>query len=211
MRYLNGSSNGSDETDSRIALRPSGDPPVQIPYAFRGEAGTPDEGEIGELIKYLRVLVSNKFKILAAAFLGVMIGIIVSVMQTPVYRAQVSVEFQGKVESTLKDQKGSNYEAMADIQTQAKLLKSQSLIRRVWNKLDPSQRSQADSISSKGQTAGETSKNDADTDVPDSSAYVPPPQPSVWGVCSRSSHRLLPSFSSNPSPRPGFPHGGCDD
>ncbi len=111
-----------------------------------------------------------------------MIGIIVSVMQTPIYRAQVSVELQGKVESTLKDQKRSNFDAMADIQTQAKLLKSISLIKRVWKKLDPSLRSQADSVSSKSQTAGESSKNEAATDIPDSSAYVPPPQLSVWGV-----------------------------
>ncbi|HWR52631.1 MAG TPA: polysaccharide biosynthesis tyrosine autokinase [Bryobacteraceae bacterium] len=88
------------------------------------------------LSEYWRTIRRWKGTVLLIAFLGVAAGILVTLPQTPVYRAKVSLEVQGINENflNLRDVNptamNTQYSPDYDVQTQVRVLQSQALIER---------------------------------------------------------------------------------
>ncbi len=88
----------------------------------------------------LRLLFRHKFAILLFSIAGCALGILIALPQRPVYQARVSLEIQGRNEDFLNakdvDPTAVNYSAESYLQTQIKILESQSLMDRVIRKLE---------------------------------------------------------------------------
>lgn len=113
------------------ALEPS-------PVAIRIEAA-PDNRRADALLKAWSFLIRRKWILLIACVAGAAAGILLSALQTPLYQGRVSMEVQnfrddfmdmGKVDPT-----SVNYEADSYVQTQLKLLQSDSVLERVAAKV----------------------------------------------------------------------------
>jgi polysaccharide biosynthesis transport protein len=112
----------------------------EIPASAYGrEAG--DEFETGGLIEYWRILRRHKGVWIIFAFAGALLGFLLTLPQTPLYQARTSVEIIGLNDNFLNfkqvspvAQTGATSET-ADIQTQIKILQSESLLDRVFSKL----------------------------------------------------------------------------
>src|ERR1035438_131832 len=95
----------------------------------------------GGLLDYWRILRRRKGTVILAAFFGILIGVLVTLPQTPVYQARASLEIQdiNKNFMNSKDMSPVNdtgsYAALTDIQTQIKILQSETLIERTVQKL----------------------------------------------------------------------------
>lgn len=92
------------------------------------------------LLDYLRILFRNKGIILAIATVGMLLAVLITLPQVPLYRARATVEIQGVNNEFLNTKQaanddGSNSSIMADIQTQIKILDSEFLIDRVIDRL----------------------------------------------------------------------------
>ena len=123
-------------TDPRPAYPERLYPERQYPDA--SASGDPEQGG---LLEYWRILRRRKGTLLIIAFVGALIGFLVTLPQTPIYQAHTSVEIVGLNEKFLNmrqidpvTQTGSTSET-SDIQTQIKILQSESLIERVLTKL----------------------------------------------------------------------------
>lgn len=112
----------------------------------RNSAPTPTEFPGGAspsslLLEYWHIFRRRKGTILIAAFLGVLAGILFTLPQTPIYQARTSLEIQGINENFLDMKEGRlastlpDYSLDAYIQTQMKILQSDTLIERVMTKL----------------------------------------------------------------------------
>jgi succinoglycan biosynthesis transport protein ExoP len=106
----------------------------------------PPEPESGGLIEYWRILRRRKGTLLLVAFLGAIAGFLITLPRTPIYQVRTSLEvvalnqnFLNIKESNPLSEGGSSVDT-TDIQTQIKILQSESLIDRVLAKLknDPS-------------------------------------------------------------------------
>jgi succinoglycan biosynthesis transport protein ExoP len=97
----------------------------------------------GLLPEYWRILQRRKGTLILIAFLGLLTSLLLTIPQTPIYQARGSIEIQNLNENFLNarnvsptaDDGGSSAPG-ADIQTQAKILQSESLLDRVVAKLD---------------------------------------------------------------------------
>ena len=100
--------------------------------------------ESAGLLDYWRVLRRHKATWAVISFLGALIGILVTLPQTPVYQAHLSLEIVGLNQNFLNMKETSPINASGtsgdttDIQTQVKLLQSSSLMERVIAKLEGS-------------------------------------------------------------------------
>src|SRR5579884_1429360 len=103
---------------------------------------TPNEDlETGGLIEYWRIIRRRKGTLILISFLGALTGFLITIPQTPIYQAKTSVEIVGLNDNFLNikqvnpvTQTGATSET-SDIQTQIKILQSQSLLERVLDKL----------------------------------------------------------------------------
>jgi capsular exopolysaccharide synthesis family protein len=100
-----------------------------------------DDFEPGGLIDYWRILRRHQGTWIIFGFAGALLGLLIALPQTPLYRARTSVEILGLNDNFLNfkqvspvEQSNSNLET-ADIQTQIKILQSDSLLKRVVAKL----------------------------------------------------------------------------
>ena len=92
----------------------------------------------GGLLEYWRILRRRKGTVIVMAFAGLLLGLLVTFPQTPVYQARTSLEIQdiNNEVTNLRGQGGSTNEmgtisnALADVQTQIKILQSESLAER---------------------------------------------------------------------------------
>lgn len=114
---------------------------LPAPYYF---SDSTSDGEPGGLIEYWHIVRRNKKKLLLFACLGAMLGVASAIPMTPIYRARISVEVLGVNDDFLNTKQSSpvttddsSYET-SEVETQAKLLESDSLLRSVFAKLDPS-------------------------------------------------------------------------
>jgi len=113
------------------------------------EATNEDESR-GGLLEYWSILRRHKGALIVIAFLGAMVGYLVTLPQTPVYQARTSIEIENMNENFLNikevnpTQTGMSGSATSDIQTQIKILQSESLIESVVTKLKSSQIPKAD-------------------------------------------------------------------
>jgi capsular exopolysaccharide synthesis family protein len=97
----------------------------------------------GLLPEYLQILRRRKGTLILVVFLGLLTSLLLTIPQTPVYQARGSIEIQNLNENFLNmrnvsptaDDGGSSMPG-SDLQTQAKILQSESLLDRVVAKLD---------------------------------------------------------------------------
>ncbi len=108
-----------------------------IPYGRESA----EEFEPPGLIQYWRILRRHQGTWIVFAFAGALLGLLIALPQTPLYRARTSVEILEMNDNFLNfkqvspvAQTGANLET-AGIQTQMKLLQSDSLLERVIAKL----------------------------------------------------------------------------
>jgi polysaccharide biosynthesis transport protein len=144
MHQLPESSNQPGEfLPSPAARRDKGAFPVS--YTDAGYSNIPDpnaEPESGGLIQYWRILCRRKGTLCFIAALGAIAGFLVTLPQTPIYQVHTSLEivalnqnFLNIKESNPLNEGGNTVDA-SDIQTQIKILQSDSLIDRVLAKLE---------------------------------------------------------------------------
>ena len=128
-----------------VAQHPS-PKPAQIAYDFsRPEYGfdTADESNSESLLACWRILLRHKWAVLGATLGGLVIGFLLGVPMKPVYRAQTMVEvlslnedFMNMRQSRPVSTNDNSYDTSEE-QTQARLLQSDALLKRVENQLDP--------------------------------------------------------------------------
>jgi succinoglycan biosynthesis transport protein ExoP len=100
-----------------------------------------DDPGSGGLLEYWRILRRRKGTLILIAFIGLVAGVLLTLPQTPVYQARTALEIQGLNENFLNIKQvtqvseGNSDAAISDIQTQIKLLQSESLVKRVLVKL----------------------------------------------------------------------------
>ncbi len=123
-----GGSGGSVPARSRL---------YEVPYGDMSE-----EGGSGGLVVYFHILRRRKWTVVLAAFAGILLALLYTLPQTPIYEAKSTLEVQGLNENFLNmgavtptADGGSNYSPEVDIQTQMIVLGSRSLIDRVVLKL----------------------------------------------------------------------------
>jgi polysaccharide biosynthesis transport protein len=94
-----------------------------------------------DLLNYWGILVRQKLTLLRFAGAGLLTAILISLLQTPLYRAQASLEVQDfnddflNVKSVDPTSTGNYLTAQSYFQTQIKMLQSESLVERVIDKL----------------------------------------------------------------------------
>ena len=122
---------------------------VDIPGQLRPQTSPSDtysrdgqeDGAQGGLMDYWRILRRRKGTVILVAFLGLLVGVLVTLPQTPVYQARTSLEIQDlnqdflNIKATSPVAEGGSYAALTDIQTQIKILQSETLIARSVQKL----------------------------------------------------------------------------
>ncbi len=130
---------------SRHPLRENANGPARYGYGhnFHEPHQTDHSGSFG-LLDYWRILRRHKPTWALIAFVGGLIGIVITLPQTPVYQAHLSLEIVGLNQNFMNMKEASptsdssSASDITDIQTQIKLLQSTSLMDRVIAKLDSS-------------------------------------------------------------------------
>jgi succinoglycan biosynthesis transport protein ExoP len=111
---------------------------MEVPYPEVFE-----EPGSGLLLEYLQILRRRKGTLILIAFLGLLASLLLTLPQTPIYQARASIEIQNLNENFLNMRNisptaddRSSYAPGSDLNTQAKILQSESLLERVVAKLD---------------------------------------------------------------------------
>src|SRR5260370_33872203 len=100
------------------------------------ETGGP--GSYDRLVDHWQILFRNRKTLLAFIVAGLVAAILISLIQTPVYRVRTSLEIQGTsfLDPKGRNEAGSNYASPESYaETQVKLLPSESLLEHVIDKL----------------------------------------------------------------------------
>ena len=97
----------------------------------------------GLLLEYWDILRRHSGTLILIAFLGFLTSILLTLPQTPIYQARASLEIQSLNENFLNMREmsptangGGLYPPQSDLQTQAKILQSESVLERVIAKLN---------------------------------------------------------------------------
>jgi len=120
------------EFHSRADQRPAVYRHVESPSAEAASAG------YDSLLDYWHILFRHRKTLLACALAGLLAAIIISLLQTRIYRVRTSLEFQGASFLETKnssDSSGSYSTPESYMETQVKLLQSESLLEHVIEKL----------------------------------------------------------------------------
>jgi succinoglycan biosynthesis transport protein ExoP len=122
---------------------------VEIP-ATQAARDADEEEQTPGLIEYWRILSRHKGTWIVFAFIGALLGFLIALPQTPIYQARTSLEIVGLNDNFLNfkqsnpmAESGTSSEAL-DIQTQIRILGSDSLLDRVSAKLKQSDASAID-------------------------------------------------------------------
>lgn len=118
-------------------------PPAVVPVAV----SRPDysvEPQAGSVLDYWHTICQRKLLLVIFAIVGLLAGIGVTLQQTPVYRAKTTLEIQDvkddalaiKILNPVPD--SAPVDTLTDIQTQIKILQSQTLIERALDKAQES-------------------------------------------------------------------------
>ncbi len=110
---------------------------MELPQTDTGE-----ESGSGGLLVYLYILRRRKWTVLITAFSGILLAVLYTLPQTPVYQAKSTIEIQGLNENFLNmgaatptTDPGNSFNPELDIQTQIIVLGSRSLTERVVRKM----------------------------------------------------------------------------
>ena len=102
-----------------------------------------EEAGPSPLLEYWQILRRRKGTLILIVFLGLLASLLFTIPQTPVYRARGSIEIQNVNQNFLNTRNvsptaddGASEAPGSDLQTQAKILQSESLLDRVVAKLD---------------------------------------------------------------------------
>jgi len=98
----------------------------------------PDSQGYDSLLEYWHILFRHRFTLLKFAAVGLVGAILISFIQTPIYRVRTSLEIQssGFVEPKGSNESGENYASPESyVETQVKLLQSETLLEHVIDKL----------------------------------------------------------------------------
>ena len=120
------------EFNSRAGQRPAVYRYVESPST---EAASPG---YDSLLDYWHILFRHRKTLLSCAVAGLLAAIVISLLQTRIYRVRTSVEFQGNSFLETKgstDSSGSYSTPESYMETQVKLLQSESLLEHVIDKL----------------------------------------------------------------------------
>ena len=105
----------------------------------------------GLLLEYFDIVRRHKGTLILIAFLGLLASLLLTLPQTPIYQARASLEIQNINEDFLNMREmsptasgSSSYPPQYDLQTQAKILQSESVLERVIVKLNLEQKLLAD-------------------------------------------------------------------
>jgi polysaccharide biosynthesis transport protein len=116
-------------------------PRTPIPAPAWDKAGLSDQAPPSLAVEYFHMLVRHRWAVLGAALCGALIGIAVTLPKQPVYQAYTSLEVQGLNENfmnthavDLTTTAGAD-SAESYLQTQIKLIQSQSMIARASKKV----------------------------------------------------------------------------
>lgn len=105
------------------------------PYSYDPNTDEPGTG----LIEYWRMIPRRKGTVIVVAFIGTLLGFLITLPQTPVYQARTSLEIQDINQDFMNMKQTSpeaqTYSALTDIQTQIKILQSDTLRDRTVAKL----------------------------------------------------------------------------
>ena len=131
--------NGED----KLAMRPQY---IDVPPSTVVEEPGP-----GLLLEYFDIVRRHKGTLILIAFLGLLASLLLTLPQTPIYQARASLEIQNINEDFLNMREmsptasgSSSYPPQYDLQTQAKILQSESVLERVIVKLNLEQKLLAD-------------------------------------------------------------------
>ena len=105
-----------------------------LPTANRADYTLGDDDESVDVQKYLTLALRHWKLITVSTLLGLTLAVWVTKNQTPIYRAQTSLEIQGAGDTLGAREK--DVMNSGDIQTQAKLIQSGSMRARVIRKLE---------------------------------------------------------------------------
>jgi succinoglycan biosynthesis transport protein ExoP len=111
-----------------------------IPLPEQPGSGKPADDSIG-VLEYVQMIRRHRGTVILFAFLGLLIAVLYTMPQTPLYRARGVIEVQNinndfmnmRAVSPVADDNNSN--VLTDVQTQMKIIQSESLIDRVIQKL----------------------------------------------------------------------------
>src|SRR6266481_593166 len=115
---------------------------MQSPTVYRYVEQPPADLGAGEsydsLLDYWHILLRHRTTLLSFAVVGLLAAVLISLVQTPIYRVRTSLEIQS---TNFLEMKGSNDSAgsyaspESYVETQVKLLQSESLLEDVIDKL----------------------------------------------------------------------------
>lgn len=116
-------------------LHPPGEP------AYYNQADYEEDPGPG-ILDYYRILRRRKGTVALIAFLGLLLGVLITLPQTPVYEARTTLEIQDLNQDFMNmrqmnpvSDSGPGYSALSDIQTQIRILQSETLAEAVIAKL----------------------------------------------------------------------------
>jgi capsular exopolysaccharide synthesis family protein len=124
---------------ARNGVPPPGQQYMEVPFP-----GALEEPGRALLPEYLHILAHRKGTLILIVLLGLLTSLVLTLPQTPTYQARGSIEIQNLNENFLNmrnvsptaSDDGSSYATGSDLQTQVKILQSESLLERVAAKVD---------------------------------------------------------------------------
>ena len=132
-----------DKRSQSLERAPVGVPPAAPDWYAPAGQGTGQypqpanaEQPAGGLVEYWRILRRRKGTVMVIAFAGLLAGFLVTLPQTPVYQARTSLEIQDLNQDFMNMRQvspvseSSTFTALSDIQTQIKILQSDTLAER---------------------------------------------------------------------------------
>ncbi len=91
------------------------------------------------VVEYWRLVKRKRGTLVIAAFLGLLAGVLFTLPQTPLYRSRTTIEIQNLNGDFMKSKQmnpvNDSADSTVDVQTQIKIIQSESLIESVFNKL----------------------------------------------------------------------------
>src|SRR5215467_2225248 len=114
--------------------------PVVRKYVEPPETGAPAAQSYDSLLDYWHILFRHRLTLLVFALAGLSAAILISLVQTPIYRVRTSLEIQSasflEIKGADAPNSSGNYASPESyVETQVKLLQSESLIEHVIDKM----------------------------------------------------------------------------
>jgi polysaccharide biosynthesis transport protein len=113
--------------------------PLSVPYSVES---SDDSEQDGGILEYWRMLRRHKVAILVSALCGLILGYLAGIPMKPIYRAHTSIEILNMNQDFMNLKQSTpvaseSYDDTSEVQTQAKLIQSESVLKRVFAKLSP--------------------------------------------------------------------------